>query len=154
MCFIGANGRILVDLQLPACSWGLCKCSWSQNWCHEFGCNAGNRGSHSPASSTWQSGSCQHSLLLCSSHTALWTEEYFLEAWSQKKKAVIFKKKKRENAETKKCLKWTFIAKFPHHKTDDLKLIYSHTVYKIITTTNNGRWVATIDHIKRQRQKS
>lgn len=68
------EGRVVVDLQLPACSWGLGKCSWSQSWCHEFGCNAGNRGSHSPASSTWRSGSCPHSLLLCSNHTALWTE--------------------------------------------------------------------------------
>lgn len=59
------------DLQLPALSWGLCRCSWFQSWCLWFGCNASNTDSHSPAFSIWQSGSCLHSLPLYSNHTAL-----------------------------------------------------------------------------------
>lgn len=59
------------DLQLPALSWGLCRCSWFQSWCLWFGCNASNTDSHSPAFSTWQSGSCLHTLPLYSNHTAL-----------------------------------------------------------------------------------
>ncbi len=59
------------DLRLPACSWGLCRCSWFQSWCLVFECNAGSTGSRNPASSTWQSGFCLHSLPLCSTHTAL-----------------------------------------------------------------------------------
>lgn len=58
----------------------------------------------------------------------------------------------------------TFFATFPHHNTDDLKLtsipkvlqnaFEEHTGDKIIMITNNRCCVATIDHIKRQRQKS
>lgn len=59
------------DLQLPALSWGLCRCSWFQSWCLWFGCNASNTDSHSPAFSTWLSGSCLHSLPLYSNRTAL-----------------------------------------------------------------------------------
>lgn len=60
-----------LDLQLPALSWGLCRCSWFQSWCLWFGCNASNTDSHSPAFSTWRSGSCLHTLPLYSNHTAL-----------------------------------------------------------------------------------
>lgn len=67
------------DLQLPALSWGLCRCSWFQSWCLWFGCNASNTDSHNPAFSIWQSGSCLHSLPLYSNHTAL--------SWDKQKKS-------------------------------------------------------------------
>lgn len=66
------SGCIQWSFQLPACSWGLCRCSWFQSWCLVFGCNAGSTGSRSPASSTWQWGSCLRSLPLYSTRIALY----------------------------------------------------------------------------------
>lgn len=65
------NHQILPDSPLPACSWGLCRCSWFRSWCLVSGCSAGSTGSRSPVSSTWLWGFCPRSLLLYSTRRAL-----------------------------------------------------------------------------------
>lgn len=65
------SGCIQWSFQLLVYSWERGKCSWFQNWCPVFGCSAGSRGSHSPASSTSQLGSYLRSLLLCNTRTTL-----------------------------------------------------------------------------------
>ena len=54
----------------PACSWARGRCSWWRSWCLGSGCTGGSTDSHSPASSTWRSGSRPQSSPWCRNRTA------------------------------------------------------------------------------------